>query len=1057
MRTMKKQLLVIAMAAVLALTLIPALTLTAATEEELGTQREYLVSLLKSAGMKDLAIGTVDRDKDMLAESLGFLDNWDYQPTADVTPEIAAQMDAAMAGAYNGLRDALAKNPPEPYFVKGLAQPIFPFGNSTYYDTTGEGAARFIVYVETNFDTDGDGKLDLIKVVVQLPRAAVDQGMKVSTIYEARPYIEGTNGSVHTNTLMTAPGLAWLAANGPFTHDKLHGTAPPRVPTGVATTKEMVTNANYRDWRYNYTYNQTACTATVDYTAANPNNMSNLNTYDYFLVRGFAIVSSAGLGTVAGEGLSTYGADIEIDAFKCVVDWITGKQKAYSDKTGTTEVKASDWSNGLVGMTGRSYAGTTPFGVITSGVEGLRTIVPVAGISSYYEYQNQQGAINGGVTYTPGMAWYINSRLGSPDWLSVRDRQAGYLQQMLQEATVLTGNYGEHWALRDYTLENWFKDWGPSKIKTPMLIVHGVNDDNVRPKQSVLMYQAAQKAGVEARMLWHEGDHTTPSMGTATIMPCGDYTYDGWLNLWFSHYLYDVDNNVLDQFPQVLAQDNLTGDFIGYDTWQSERKLILDSRHRVVAPAPTPYPLLQREYEEPEEYTEDHYILPPGDLEITAAPNSVPSQPVAASTTAADDQYTLINSANGSSSWQNFLNLPTAASTLYSIELPENVTVKGVVEINFRAALATLGSSLNTSNSQVRVHAKLVEIAAPGTTLRYYGGNAVGSTISRDVIDSGGAFLGGGLASGNLVSFRPANTGTYREIAKGWMNLAQPDSGYDSLSSHIDNRINLGESIGVFHDYTLYLQPTVHTAKAGNRLALILTTGGTNSAAYTGNNAFTFNVDNEVTNAVIPVEFPLPEKSVTIEVADAVSKPGGTVDVTYKISGNTSGFSTLDLLVPYDSSIYQPTVAKPAGDLNTPFFVANPKYQPGLMRIAFAAEENVAGDGLLFTVTYQVAATAPGSGDYPLNLEVVKIQYAAFTDAMVDLEAIVIPGTLVLGILGDVNGDGLVTPEDAMILLQMYVGLIPWTPRALLLGDVNGDGVVDTTDAALILRMVVGG
>ena len=60
-------------------------------------------------------------------------------------------------------------------------------------------------------------------------------------------------------------------------------------------------------------------------------------------------------------------------------------------------------------------------------------------------------------------------------------------------------------------------------------------------------------------------------------------------------------------------------------------------------------------------------------------------------------------------------------------------------------------------------------------------------------------------------------------------------------------------------------------------------------------------------------------------------------------------------------------------------------------------------------------------------------------------------------LLGDINGDGLVTPEDAMLLLQMYVGLIPWTSRALLYGDINGDGVVDPTDAALILRLVVGG
>ena len=48
--------------------------------------------------------------------------------------------------------------------------------------------------------------------------------------------------------------------------------------------------------------------------------------------------------------------------------------------------------NGNVAMTGRSYAGTMPFAVATTGVEGLKTIIPVAGISDWYSQQNQQGA-----------------------------------------------------------------------------------------------------------------------------------------------------------------------------------------------------------------------------------------------------------------------------------------------------------------------------------------------------------------------------------------------------------------------------------------------------------------------------------------------------------------------------------------------------------------------------------------------------------------------------------------------------------------------------------------
>ncbi|MDR0570284.1 MAG: hypothetical protein LBG71_03560, partial [Clostridiales Family XIII bacterium] len=102
--------------------------------------------------------------------------------------------------------------------------------------------------------------------------------------------------------------------------------------------------------------------------------------------------------------------------------------------------------------------------------------------------------------------------------------------------------------------------------------------------------------------------------------------------------------------------------------------------------------------------------------------------------------------------------------------------------------------------------------------------------------------------------FRQTTTGTYREIAKGWMDLTNPSAGYDSYTAARADRIIAMENIGVFHDYTLYLQPTVHTAKAGNRLALIITTGGTNAAAYTDADAFTFTIDNAATYAYIPKE-----------------------------------------------------------------------------------------------------------------------------------------------------------------------------------------------------------
>ncbi len=44
-------------------------------------------------------------------------------------------------------------------------------------------------------------------------------------------------------------------------------------------------------------------------------------------------------------------------------------------------------------MIGRSYNGTLPNAVAATGVEGLTTIVPIAAISSWYDYSRMGGII----------------------------------------------------------------------------------------------------------------------------------------------------------------------------------------------------------------------------------------------------------------------------------------------------------------------------------------------------------------------------------------------------------------------------------------------------------------------------------------------------------------------------------------------------------------------------------------------------------------------------------------------------------------------------------------
>ena len=64
---------------------------------------------------------------------------------------------------------------------------------------------------------------------------------------------------------------------------------------------------------------------------------------------------------------------------KTAIDWFNGRARGF-DAQGR-EVRAH-WTTGATGMIGASYDGALPIGAATLGVEGLKAIVPVAGVSS---------------------------------------------------------------------------------------------------------------------------------------------------------------------------------------------------------------------------------------------------------------------------------------------------------------------------------------------------------------------------------------------------------------------------------------------------------------------------------------------------------------------------------------------------------------------------------------------------------------------------------------------------------------------------------------------------
>ena len=77
------------------------------------------------------------------------------------------------------------KKPTVPVFADGEAQIVEGFKDSSKW-------IRHDLWVQTNFNTDGDDKPDRMHVDVTRQKQTDTEGLKVPVIYETSPYFSGT-------------------------------------------------------------------------------------------------------------------------------------------------------------------------------------------------------------------------------------------------------------------------------------------------------------------------------------------------------------------------------------------------------------------------------------------------------------------------------------------------------------------------------------------------------------------------------------------------------------------------------------------------------------------------------------------------------------------------------------------------------------------------------------------------------------------------------------------------------------------------------------------------
>ena len=79
--------------------------------------------------------------------------------------------------------DSAAKDLVTPIIKEGTTQPVPEFKDPKQW-------IRHQLWVETEFDSDGDGKLDRMHVGVTRPKQTEDKKIKLPVIYESSPYFQ---------------------------------------------------------------------------------------------------------------------------------------------------------------------------------------------------------------------------------------------------------------------------------------------------------------------------------------------------------------------------------------------------------------------------------------------------------------------------------------------------------------------------------------------------------------------------------------------------------------------------------------------------------------------------------------------------------------------------------------------------------------------------------------------------------------------------------------------------------------------------------------------------
>lgn len=203
------------------------------------------------------------------------------------------------------------------------------------------------------------------------------------------------------------------------------------------------------------------------------------------------------------------------------------------------------WSNGNVGLTGRSYDGSTPWEGAMNGDPHLKTVIPISGLYGQFDLMWRNGSAE---FRAPGVLWglyYAFTYTGNEMNPGLQAQQIG--ENALCPETQIGGAqgaityvYGSPPAPEQnrYWAERSFRQAVLDNYEGSVYFIHGLQDWNVDPHMAFPFYNELEAKGLDIKGLFGQWGHNYPDRPSEHGHVRWDWAQD--LLEWCDYYLKET-------------------------------------------------------------------------------------------------------------------------------------------------------------------------------------------------------------------------------------------------------------------------------------------------------------------------------------------------------------------------------------------------------------------------------------------------------------------------------------------------------------------------------------